>query len=148
MRSRMIPTGREGVKMKTVDKTSSDNRQTYPDSNISRLKNPVILFLVAIWVAAISLLVVVLVVGLIFNMDLSGTIGAATWGFMNLVLLSLVIYIAWRVKVWIEGLTRERSPSTPELSALKDDISEIRRMIGETSEKVDRIEKILKEVTE
>jgi 5-bromo-4-chloroindolyl phosphate hydrolysis protein len=134
--------------MKNYNEISSENQVEKPNSWISRFRNPAMLFLVALWVAAACLLVVVAIVGLVFNVDLSGTLAYATWGLMQLVLLTLVIYIAWKVKLWIEEQTGNRTSSKTELSALHEDIAMIRRIVEETRERVERVEKILEDVSE
>ncbi len=111
-------------------------------------KNSVTLFIAAMWVAVACLFGIIILVGIIFRIDMTGILAYGLWGIFQLILLSLVIYIAWRVKLWIELQVSANASGKTDMSAIRDEIIAIRRTVEETHEKVERLEKMLDEVSE
>ncbi|MCE5339140.1 MAG: hypothetical protein LLF90_10715 [Methanomicrobiaceae archaeon] len=100
------------------------------------------LFLKALWGAVIALLVISLLAGLIGGSKFWNTmLAGSVWVIIQLGVLTLLLIIVVRFKEWIEGQVKSVADRGNELQALQQSMERI-----ET--KVDRIEKILTEVSE
>lgn len=100
------------------------------------------LFLKALWGAVIALLVISLLAGAIGGSEFWNTMLAGSFFvIIQLAVLTLLFIIIVRLKEWIEGQVKSVADRGNELQALQQSMERI-----ET--KVDRIEKILTEVSE
>jgi hypothetical protein len=99
-------------------------------------------YLKVLWGAVIALLVISLLAGLIGGSKFWNTmLAGSVWVIIQLGVLTLLLIIVVRLKEWIEGQVKSVADRGNELQALQQSMERI-----ET--KVDRIEKILTEVSE
>ena len=100
------------------------------------------LFLKALWGAVIALLVISLFAGLIGGSKFWNTmLAGSVWVIIQLGVLTLLLIIVVRLKEWIEGQVKSVADRGNELQALQ-------RSMERIETKVERIEKILTEVSE
>lgn len=100
------------------------------------------LFLKALWGAVIALLVISLLAGLIGGSKFWNTmLAGSVWVIIQLGVLTLLLIIVVRLKEWIEGQVKSVADRGNELQALQ-------RSMERIETKVERIEKILTEVSE
>ena len=100
------------------------------------------LFLKALWGAVIALLVISLIAGLIGGSKFWNTmLAGSVWVVIQLGVLTLLLIIVVRFKEWIEGQVKSVADRGNELQALQ-------RSMERIETKVERIEKILTEVSE
>ena len=99
-------------------------------------------YLKVLWGAVIALLVISLLAGLIGGSKFWNTmLAGSVWVIIQLGVLTLLLIIVVRLKEWIEGQVKSVADRGNELQALQQSMER-----NET--KVDRIEKILTEVSE
>jgi hypothetical protein len=100
------------------------------------------LFLKALWGAVIALLVISLLAGLIGGSKFWNTmLAGSVWVIIQLGVLTLLLIIVVRLKEWIEGQVKSVADRGNDLQALQ-------RSMERIETKVERIEKILTEVSE
>lgn len=100
------------------------------------------LFLKALWGAVIAMLVISLLAGLIGGSKFWNTmLAGSVWVVIQLGVLTLLLIIVVRLKEWIEGQVKSVADRGNELQALQ-------RSMERIETKVERIEKILTEVSE
>lgn len=100
------------------------------------------LFLKALWGAVIALLVISLLAGLIGGSKFWNTmLAGSVWVVIQLGVLTLLLIIVVRLKEWIEGQVKSVADRGNDLQALQ-------RSMERIETKVERIEKILTEVSE
>lgn len=100
------------------------------------------LFLKALWGAVIALLVISLIAGLIGGSKFWNTmLAGSVWVIIQLGVLTLLLIIVVRLKEWIEGQVKSVADRGNDLQALQ-------RSMERIETKVERIEKILTEVSE